>query len=117
MGEPGAPDVWEIANGDRLRTVSAQPDGLGIPLYHDDSELYADGDRDTILHPRELDPPLSALHRSSVSSAASPPAHDDARSPRRLSFWPLVAATFFMVSGGTYGTEDIVHGAVTAAPF
>ena len=25
--------------------------------------------------------------------------------------WPLVAATFFMVSGGTYGTEDIVHGA------
>jgi amino acid transporter len=23
--------------------------------------------------------------------------------------WPLVAATFFMVSGGTYGTEDIVH--------
>jgi amino acid transporter len=28
-----------------------------------------------------------------------------------LSFWPLVAATFFMVSGGTYGTEDIVRGA------
>src|SRR4029077_18849249 len=25
--------------------------------------------------------------------------------------WPLVAATFFMVSGGTYGTEEIVHGA------
>jgi amino acid transporter len=25
--------------------------------------------------------------------------------------WPLVAATFFMVSGGTYGTEDVVHGA------
>jgi amino acid transporter len=25
--------------------------------------------------------------------------------------WPLVVATFFMVSGGTYGTEDIVHGA------
>jgi amino acid transporter len=25
--------------------------------------------------------------------------------------WPLVAATFFMVSGGTYGIEDIVHGA------
>jgi amino acid transporter len=35
--------------------------------------------------------------------------------PRRrtaqLTLWPLVAATFFMVSGGTYGTEDIVHGA------
>jgi amino acid transporter len=29
----------------------------------------------------------------------------------RLTFWPLVAATFFMVSGGTYGTEDIVRGA------
>jgi len=29
----------------------------------------------------------------------------------KLTFWPLVAATFFMVSGGTYGTEDIVHGA------
>ena len=25
--------------------------------------------------------------------------------------WPLVAATFFMVSGGTYGTEEIIHGA------
>ncbi len=31
--------------------------------------------------------------------------------PNKLAFWPLVAATFFMVSGGTYGTEDIVHGA------
>ena len=29
----------------------------------------------------------------------------------RLTLWPLVAATFFMVSGGTYGVEDIVHGA------
>jgi amino acid transporter len=29
----------------------------------------------------------------------------------RLTLWPLVAATFFMVSGGTYGTEDILHGA------
>jgi amino acid transporter len=28
----------------------------------------------------------------------------------RLTLWPLVAATFFMVSGGAYGTEDIVHG-------
>ena len=25
--------------------------------------------------------------------------------------WPLVAATFFMVSGGTYGTEQIISGA------
>ncbi len=29
----------------------------------------------------------------------------------KLTFLPLVIATFFMVSGGTYGTEDIVHGA------
>ena len=29
----------------------------------------------------------------------------------KLRFWPLVVATFFMVSGGAYGTEDIVHGA------
>lgn len=28
-----------------------------------------------------------------------------------MTLWPLVAATFFMVSGGTYGIEDIVHGA------
>ena len=35
-------------------------------------------------------------------------------SPRKLAkltLWPLVAATFFMVSGGTYGTEEIIHGA------
>lgn len=29
----------------------------------------------------------------------------------KLTLWPLVAATFLMVSGGTYGTEDIIHGA------
>ncbi len=28
-----------------------------------------------------------------------------------LKLWPLVAATFLMVSGGAYGIEDIVHGA------
>jgi amino acid transporter len=28
-----------------------------------------------------------------------------------LTLWPLVAATFFMVSGGTYGTEEVVAGA------
>ena len=30
--------------------------------------------------------------------------------PQKLTLWPLVAATFFMVSGGTYGTEDIIGG-------
>ena len=29
----------------------------------------------------------------------------------KLTLWPLVATTFFMVSGGTYGTEEIIHGA------
>src|SRR5271169_3307951 len=28
-----------------------------------------------------------------------------------MTLWPLVAATFFMVSGGTYGTEEVVSGA------
>ncbi|HWG59545.1 MAG TPA: APC family permease [Candidatus Acidoferrales bacterium] len=31
--------------------------------------------------------------------------------PRKLTFWPLVAATFLIVSGGAYGTEDIIGGA------
>ncbi len=29
----------------------------------------------------------------------------------KLTLWPLIAATFLMVSGGTYGIEDVVHGA------
>ena len=33
------------------------------------------------------------------------------KSAGKLTLWPLVAATFFMVCGGAYGTEDIVHGA------
>lgn len=33
------------------------------------------------------------------------------KSIANLTLWPLVAATFFMVSGGAYGTEEIVHGA------
>jgi amino acid transporter len=34
-----------------------------------------------------------------------------ARTQRRLGLLPLVAATFFMVSGGPYGMEDIIGGA------
>jgi amino acid transporter len=33
------------------------------------------------------------------------------RKVAKLTLWPLVAATFFMVSGGTYGTEAIISGA------
>lgn len=32
-------------------------------------------------------------------------------SNRKLGRWPLVAATFFLVCGGTYGTEEIIGGA------
>ena len=52
---------------------------------------------------------------ATASAPPSSPQHGFQVSPRknsiRLTLWPLVAATFFMVSGGTYGTEDIVHGA------
>ena len=55
----------------------------------------------------------SKLATATATSNLQPAAF--AVSPRkksiRLTLWPLVAATFFMVSGGTYGTEDIVHGA------
>ncbi len=46
------------------------------------------------------------LQQPSCSPAVAP-----RKKSIRLTLWPLVAATFFMVSGGTYGTEDIVHGA------
>ncbi len=52
-------------------------------------------------------PKLSTLHANgsvALNSAVR-------KSSAKLTFWPLVIATFFMVSGGTYGTEDIVHGA------
>jgi amino acid transporter len=52
------------------------------------------------------------LRTTKVHSALPP---RDPSAPKKISpkltLWPLVAATFFMVSGGTYGTEDIVHGA------
>jgi amino acid transporter len=53
------------------------------------------------------------LATASVSTASRPnlPLIVPKKKSVRLTLWPLVAATFFMVSGGTYGTEDIVHGA------
>jgi amino acid transporter len=51
---------------------------------------------------------------SSLSLPAQIPSHTISTAKKRvakLTLWPLVAATFFMVSGGTYGTEEIVHGA------
>ncbi|MGA7908046.1 MAG: APC family permease, partial [Candidatus Sulfotelmatobacter sp.] len=52
----------------------------------------------------------SALQRENPQTLAPVP---NRKKFVRLTLWPLVAATFFMVSGGTYGTEDIVHGAGT----
>ncbi|HXY00969.1 MAG TPA: APC family permease [Candidatus Limnocylindrales bacterium] len=43
-----------------------------------------------------------------IPSPAIPSAR---RKVAKLTLWPLVAATFFMVSGGTYGTEAIISGA------
>ena len=48
---------------------------------------------------------------SDKNAQKSPPAKPQKTQFVRLTLWPLVAATFFMVSGGTFGTEDIVHGA------
>ena len=51
---------------------------------------------------------------SSISVPANFPSHVISAAKKKsakLTLWPLVAATFFMVSGGTYGTEEIIHGA------
>jgi len=51
---------------------------------------------------------------SSISLPAQLPSPAISTTKKRvakLTLWPLVAATFFMVSGGTYGTEEIIHGA------
>jgi amino acid transporter len=51
---------------------------------------------------------------SSLSLPAQLPSHvfpTANKNIAKLTLWPLVAATFFMVSGGTYGTEEIIHGA------
>jgi amino acid transporter len=49
---------------------------------------------------------LAAPQTPPTAVSSNPPLKKTAR----LTLWPLVAATFFMVSGGAYGTEDIVHG-------
>jgi amino acid transporter len=51
---------------------------------------------------------------STLSLPAQLPSHAIPQAKNRtakLTLWPLVAAIFFMVSGGTYGTEQIVQGA------
>jgi amino acid transporter len=53
---------------------------------------------------QKLSKPLPAGFQSRANSTAR-------NNLSKLTLWPLIAATFFMVSGGTYGTEDVVHGA------
>jgi amino acid transporter len=53
----------------------------------------------------------TATARTNLSQPSFTPAVAPRKKSIRLTLWPLVAATFFMVSGGTYGTEEIVHGA------
>jgi len=51
---------------------------------------------------------------STLSLPAQIPSQAISKAKKRvakLTLWPLVAATFFMVSGGTYGTEQIISGA------
>ncbi|MCU1301268.1 MAG: amino acid/polyamine/organocation transporter, superfamily [Candidatus Sulfotelmatobacter sp.] len=58
-------------------------------------------------HPTENPQPLAVVpNRNPLAKNSIAP-----KKFVRLTLWPLVAATFFMVSGGTYGTEEIVHGA------
>ena len=56
-------------------------------------------------------PTLKSRLIPSSPSPTAPPAQPQKQNFVRLTLWPLVAATFFMVSGGTFGTEEIVHGA------
>ncbi len=50
---------------------------------------------------------------AAVAEGSSPPAPGsrESRPPRKMRFLPLIAATFFMVSGGPYAIEDILGGA------
>ncbi len=53
----------------------------------------------------------TATARTNLSQPSFIPAVAPRKKSIRLPLWPRVAATFFLVSGGTYGTEEIVHGA------
>jgi amino acid transporter len=70
--------------------------------------------RDAVVRVSRLRRKPSKLATATAANLQQPNLTPAAVSPKksiRLTLWPLVAATFFMVSGGTYGTEDIVHGA------
>jgi amino acid transporter len=58
--------------------------------------------------PQKLPAPISSSFKKNNPAA---PTSVTAKKSARLTLWPLIVATFFMVSGGTYGTEDIVRGA------
>src|SRR5271167_2223752 len=85
--------------------------------------FLACGDGSCILHQRTRFPAVTRVRvarggREYKLSTLSLPAQIPSQAiptaktrSAKLTLWPLVAATFFMVSGGTYGTEDIIHGA------
>src|SRR5271167_1227966 len=85
--------------------------------------FLACGDGSCILHQRTRFPAVTRVRvarggREYKLSTLSLPAQIPSQAiptaktrSAKLTLWPLVAATFFMVSGGTYGTEEIVHGA------
>ena len=56
-------------------------------------------------------PTTNAVQQPARVAQPAPSNSKSSNQSAHLTLWPLVAATFFMVSGGTYGTEDIVHGA------
>ena len=55
--------------------------------------------------------PTTSATQHATAATLAPSSSPTQKKSAHLTLWPLVAATFFMVSGGTYGTEDIVHGA------
>ncbi len=49
--------------------------------------------------------------RKALPQTNSSQSQNSAAARGRLTLWPLIVATFFMVSGGAYDTEDVVRGA------
>src|ERR1700686_375177 len=99
------------------KSLSVLPDKLFIRLHF----LVACRCRPCILQKRTRKNSRNAGHEirlggreyklSSISVPAHFPSHTIStikKKTAKLTLWPLVAATFFMVSGGTYGTEEII---------
>src|SRR5499427_3559146 len=98
-----APDAFSYCMPEQT-LYSSKASSLPLPLSNRKGRIR-DGERR--LGGREYK--LSSISvPAQIPSQAIPTAK---KSIAKLTLWPLVAATFFMVSGGTYGTEEIIHGA------